>query len=574
MKCPTCGTENKSTNKACFRCGRVLDDSGFKPAGDVNSLWYNNAAQTAEKKVVRTPPPFWGDTKGKPNYEDQSDFIVLHDEASDSNAAQDLVDRGAPVPDNRQKLERVRGKREVRVIVPSRPAPRAEAPKNRRFRVKWPRLIASALVILALGAGVAYGGYWLYKLAVGSISQAMANNHGSAELMDPRVEKLTIDGDTWHRITFYGNDGDMVLVTDPKRSLPIQNGKAVLMLEDQSYITSDSKSDKVTVSLVATIVTKDGKDREITVQPYVIQVPLAPLKLVLPQEETVSTNSDSMLIKIKVTPGSTHVLIGDQNVTDHVSKDGFASATVSLKPNVPNTVPIVVETPRYRRNEYDLKVDCPVMAVAIQLDSTTLDDTIVADSKIAIKGSTVPGATVKTTAKLNGAISQNNSGIFSFTVVLKRWGWNDIDITAESGGQTTTIIHRVYHKPTLDGYSRKAWKLDDYSYLITSTDSLIGTVYQIQGVVMKKYDIDAYEYYLFNAGTPSNPMLVVVENTKEDDLKENQYYQLFADVTGVYDNHPVLTLRFLNELPMPSEYATSAPGEATATPEPTGTESP
>jgi transcription initiation factor TFIIIB Brf1 subunit/transcription initiation factor TFIIB len=574
MKCPTCGTENKSTNMACLRCGCVLKDSGYQPMGDVNALWRKTPA---EKKPVRTPPPFWGDTKGRPTYEDQSDFIVLHDEDSDSNAAQDLVDSGAPVPDNRQKLERAKGRREVRVIVPSAPPPRVEAPKARRYRVRWPRLVVSAVAILVLCAGVAYGGYWLYRFAVGSISQMIADNRSGDVLQDPEVKRVMIDGQTWHRIIFYGKDGEMVLVSSPKRSLKIENGKAELMLDDSSYILpDDQKSDKITVSLEAIIVATDGTERKITIEPYEIEVPLAPLKLVTPLESSVTTNADRIYIKVKVTPGSKRVLIGNQNVTDHVSKDGYASATVNVSPNTVNTIQVSVDTARYRKNVLELKVERPIMEVPIELDESTVTDSSTTDSKVVIRGSTEAGASITTTAKLSGKITkESGSTSFSFTAVLKRWGWNDIEITAEAGGRRSTMVHRIYHEPSLDSYSRDAQKVDDYSYLCSSAEVLIGRIYAVKGVVVRKLESDLSDYYVFNINTPAEPRLIVVENTKEDPLKENQYYQLFVDVTGVYEseNLPILTLRFLNKLDMPAEFATQAPG-ATATPEQTEPASP
>jgi hypothetical protein len=569
MKCPTCGTENKSTNKACFRCGNVLNDSGYRPKGNVNSLWYN----TADQKKVQAPPPFWADTKGKPTYEDSSDFIVLHDEQSNSNAAQDLVDSGAPIPDNKQKLEKLKGRREVHVIVPAQPKQRQQAPKTRRYKINWQRFALATVVILVLFAGATFGISALYKLAVSSFAQMFADKQGSTLTKDPRVDKILIDGETWHRITFYGKDGDMVLVTDPKRSLAIKNGKAELLLDDQAYISSDLTKDKVTVQLEATIIPQDNsQNTKITIPPYDIEVPLAPLKIVLPEESTTSTTDDSILVKVKVTPGSTHVLIGSSNVTDLVSSDGYASATVLLNPNGMNTIRIEVETPKHRKNDFDLKVERPIMEVPIQLDDKLVTSNSTSESSVLIKGSTTQGATITTNATLNGDISIK-SGVFSFTAVLKRWGWNDITITAKAAnGSTSSMTHRIYHKPLLADYSKKAWPLD-YDTLMAASDKMIGNIYKIQGVVVKKYESDVSDYYLFNAGTLENAKQIVVEYTKEDGLKLNQYYQIFADVTGTYDNHPVLTARFVYALPMPADFATQPPtgtgSEATATPEAT-----
>jgi hypothetical protein len=559
MKCPTCGTDNKSTNKACFRCGHKLDDNGMQPKGDASSLWFSNA----EKKNTPAPPPFWGDSHGKPNYDDSNDFIVLHDESSNSNAAQDLVARGAPVPDNRKKLEGASSKRDVNVIVPPQPAPFIETARGgRRYKIKWPRLVFATIAILVVFAGLGYGAYTIYKVAVNAGSQLIAQKRNTTPMQEPRVDKAIIDGESWHRITFYGQDGDMVLVDNPKRSIAIQNGKAELLLNDQGYIPDDLVKDKVTVSLEATIISPDGKETKITIRPYDIEVPLAPLKIVLPQEQTVSTYNDSILVKIKVTPGSARVMIGGTNVTDNVSADGYASATVKLTANTINSIQISVATAKYRKNVYDLKVERPVMEVPIRLDDATKSST--SGNTVTISGSTDPGVEITTDAKVNGKIDVKASGIFSFTAVLKRWGYNDITITAKTAnGRTSKLVHTVNHVPELGSYTSHAQVLD-YNYLLSTVDGQIGRVYMIEGLVVKKLESDVSDYYQFNIGKPGETKLLVVEYTKEAGLKQNQFYQLFADVTGSFDNFPVLTVRFLNALPMPSGYGTAPPGGSPA----------
>lgn len=571
MKCPVCGTENKSTNKACYKCAHLMDDSGVQPKGNVNSLWYS---KPTERQVPKGPPPFWGDTAGKPTYEDRSDFIVLHDESSTSNAAQDLVDRGAPVPDNRTKLKRAAGRREVQVVVPAHIAPQAQAPRRKAVRIRWPRLILSTLAILIVFVGVGYGVFQLYQLISGSLSD-LTSKQGTAADQEPLVEKVMIDGDSWHRITFYGKDGDMVLVSDPKRSLPIQNSKAELLLNDQGYITNESE-DKVAVSLEATIISEDNTERKITIAPYYIEVPQAPLKIILPQEQSATTDEDKMIVKIKVLPGSHRVLIGDKNVTDNINSEGFVSASVDVEPIGINEILIMVETAKHRKNNYILEINRPVMDVPIELASTTSDST--SDSTVQISGSTVSGATITTDAELSGSVAIDSNGVFRFKVKLKRWGWNAISITATDGtGKSSSMVHRVNRVPELASYTKKAWKVD-YSYLSSSAENLIGTVYKLEGLVMKKLETEEADYYLFNVGQPGETKPLIVEYSKEKGLQQDQFYSIFADVTGTYDGYAVLTARFVYPQEMPDGYTVapqgSATSEATASPEPSASAEP
>ncbi len=51
-----------------------------------------------------------------------------------------------------------------------------------------------------------------------------------------------VDGASWHKITFYGDDSERIMITDARRTLAIHNGTAELMLEDASYIPSVSRT--------------------------------------------------------------------------------------------------------------------------------------------------------------------------------------------------------------------------------------------------------------------------------------------------------------------------------------------
>jgi len=387
------------------------------------------------------------------------------------------------------------------------------------------------------------------------------------------VEKVMIEGKAWHRITFYGKDGDMVMLSEPKRSLPIKNGKAELMLDDQGYIPADLTENKVTVSLEATIISQDNKETKITIPPYVIDVPLAPLKVVLPYEQSFTTNDDSMLVKIKVTPGSKRVLIGDTNKTDGVNAEGYASATVNLAPNSINTIIISVETANFRKNVYELKVERPIMEVPIELKEP--ENSTEAKS-VRFDGSTEPGATITTNASTSVSLNRT-TGIFHFTATLKSWGWNDVMITATSAsGRTSTMTHRINHVPKDPGYSFSAQQLD-YAYLVAATKALVGRIYQIDGTPVRKIESDVSDYYVFDVGKPGELKLVVLENTTEVVLKPGQYYRAWVDVAGdTVENYPVLVLRnedsgWLKAEPMPSGYATALPSpdasqEAAASP--------
>lgn len=563
MKCPTCGTENKSTNKACYRCGITLKTDDVAPRGSSNAMWFNPEGP----RNTTQPPPFWQNAGKRPaKYESGKDFVVLDDEETDVHLAADLKRRGAPVPGNRSKLRPMGDGQEIDVVVPPR-AKRARVTRS-RYQVNWQRFALMAVLIVALSAGLAYGLFTGYKWGVGTVSQWFADRNGSTPAQAPLVEKVLVDGTAWHKITFFGKSGEQILVTNPRRPLTIKSdGMAELLLDDQSFINSDlaAGQDKVTVQLEAVQIALDGKESQIKVEPYIIEVPLSPLKIILPKDQTTPTQEDQVLVKVKVTPGS-RVIIGGQNRTDSVDKQGYVSWYVPLEAKGVNDITVSVETKTYRKNDYLLKITRPKMDVPITLDNDTSKNTSTPESTIEIKGTTNPGATITTDAPLYGKTQITMdpvSGNFSFTATLKRWGMNRINITATAAnGASSTMTHCVTRRATLDNYTKKA-QVMDYTLISTSAENIIGRVYLFEGSVQKKLEKEDSDYYLFNIGDASSPKLLVLEYTKDAGLKVDGYYKVYGDVQGTVESYPALTGQFVYEQTPPAGYNS---GASTTTP--------
>jgi hypothetical protein len=263
------------------------------------------------------------------------------------------------------------------------------------------------------------------------------------------------------------------------------------------------------------------------------------------------------------------VLIGDYNVTDSISSEGYASASIDLDPSSMNTVIISVDTANYRKNVFELKVQRPLMEVPIELKDPTNWTT---DKSVKIEGSTEPGATITTNASKSISINKS-TGMFSFTAALKAWGWNDITITATSAsGRTSTMIHRVNRQWEEGSYSAIAQLLNgaDYAYLLVATKALTGRVYRLDGTVVRKIESDISDYYLFYAGETGDLQPLVLEYTGEKGLNPGQLYRIFADVTGeTLENYPVLSVKIVQQPPSESAAASPSPGAspvATASP--------
>lgn len=536
MKCPVCGSENKSTALNCYRCGSALQLADKQHgSGAAQNIW--------GKKSTSSPPP---------SHRLEQDLTALDDEVDESFYNPDLLDEGAPLPDNLDKLSSLPNGEEITVVVPKtrrkRPKPAGRKP---HYHIRWGRFCISLLLVAGLCAAVGYGGVLLYRFAVGGMSGLFSKAADSTQAAtDPIVEKVLIDGSVCHKITFFGQDQNIVMLDSPRRSLTIENGKAELLLDDAAFVGDDVPADQavIEVNLDASLFDAKGNETVIHVPPYTIEVPLSPLKLVSPQMQSFQTNEDRVVIKIKVEVGS-RVLIGTKNVTDIVSKDGYVSASVNVDAIGVNTIPITVETPLHRTNVFELKIDRPAMAVPITLDESVAGTSETRDGVLAVSGGTEPGATVTTNASLSGEMHcDTETGAFKFTAQLTTYGWNAIEITSTTAdGRTSTMVHRVKRTPDLDSYSKQAWAMD-YSYLSTAPKALLGKVFVFNAQVIKDYDVEDGDYYLVNiASDDGKTQFLVVENTQDAALEVNKAYQFYADVTGVYSDYPLLTARFIYE---------------------------
>lgn len=530
MKCPVCGSPNKDTQTACFRCGQPLKrPKKQRDLAEPKKIW---------DKPVAPPPP--------------KDFAALDDEVAETFHAPDLLDEGVPIPENVEKIKNMRSGEEIMVVIPpnrkrKRPAPQ----KTRRFRIRWGRFALSLVLIAAVCTGIGYGTVLIYRKAVGGLSDSLSKAAQDSQMsMDPVVEKVLLEGSIFHRITFFGADNDIIMVDEPRRSLTIENGQAQLLLDDASFLQGDIASDLdvLQINLNATLFDSTGAETPVHVAPYAITVPLSPLKLVSPQIQSFQTNEDRVVVNIRVTPGS-RVLIDDKNVTDKVGKDGHVSASVAVEAKGINVIPITVETPLHRVNRYELRIDRPIMTVPITLHDTVAQTSETRDSTITISGGTEPGAVITTNAKVNGEITTNTeTGSFEFVAQLQNYGWNKIEITATTpSGNSSTMVHQVMRTPDLDSYSKRAWPMD-YDYLSSATKALIGQVFVFKAQIVRKVEDDAGDYYLANVvADDSVTRFLVIENTRDTELEIDRVYRMYADVTGTHNDYPLLVARFIYE---------------------------
>ena len=539
MKCRICGAENESSAVDCAYCGAPLKETprAEQPASSARARQDRRTLSPKRRIITHTTAAMLlqkglDAPEASPEAFSDKPVVVLADE---TRPLEPIVPSRRP--SNAQQLQDIPHGETVNVVLTPEPAP-----KRKRRKVRWGRFfgtLALCLLVLALLGGGVYFGFTYGKAW---FLNWRAERQLAALPQQPKVERVMLDGQSWHRITFYGKDGERVLVNNPTSTLAIHNGTAELLLDDASYIGDDPDPEAATVpvEMTATLVSIDGSEQPIPIPDFSIDVPRSPLQVISPQEQDFTVNETRIVVTIQVEPGS-RVLVGSHNVTDQVNSEGKVTTTVEVEPTGRNLIPISVETRKHRKNVYEIAVTREPMSVPIDLDTSVKSST--EGNSVLIEGVTEAGASITTTTATEGDIQVGADGKFRFTAKLARYGYNEIEITATTeDGRRSALTHRVNREAALSSYTREAWAMD-YGYLKASADAIISRVFECKGVIKEVISDDLRNLFVMDVGTDQ---LIVLEYNGSVELTPGKSYRVFADVQGRYDDgKPLLTARFV-----------------------------
>lgn len=564
MKCPRCGSPNKENAVGCNKCGYRFDKKSDDREMTASDFWHRDSDNEKDSSKTEQTP--------------DAGLLILDDEESGAfheNRPNDALYRKS----NAEKLKELPNQSEAQVVIPKV----KEKPKYKVHRGKFfLSLLVGTVLLIALCFGVIKLVSWLVTTQQQkTLEEARANQPAT-----PLIEQMIKDGKSYHKITFYGDDGERVMVHSPQVVLSFVNGQAEMVLNDEEYIpeSTDPENPLISVQIEATLFRADGSEVSIPVPAFTIDIPLAPITLVSPTETELTSYETSINITVKVNPES-HISIGGRNVTENLSSRGVVTQSVNLSDSGLNYIDIIVECQGYRRNTISLIVNRPQMEVPITLTGNVKTSTY--DSVILVEGQTIAGATLSTTAKLateNEDLTVDPlSGVFSFNVVLNRYGENVIEITSTmTDGTSSTLVYRVTREADLENYTKSAWVMD-YSQMLLDAANTTGAshVYLCYATLLESFETDEGELlYRFDASTGQDKtQIIIVQYTGSKKLEVGTRYRMYADVIGLHDDDPLIVARFIyvylpaDSTPAPS--ASPVPGTAaTATPTPVQTAKP
>lgn len=368
----------------------------------------------------------------------------------------------------------------------------------------------------------------------------------------PSVTEITLDdGRAGHAITYYGKDGDEVFFEDLDRTVAFSGGVARLEIPDSDWFGADIESvESANITVAAMLLYQNGDKRILPALTFEVIAPESPITVISPESDDVAVNTSIYPLQVQVVPGST-VTVNGKDATDIVDQAGLMSYNVDVYPIGDNTYTIIVDTPGHKQARRDILIYRAQMEIGVEVSAST--PTTYSSNIVTISGKCDPGATISVdTDYVDGSIADDlSTGEFSFIAKLSTYGKNTVRFRASMEGKADSVISLIItYKPTIDEYSRKAWKMD-YSTLCELFEQWTGRIFKCEGEVVDIVYEDDVQYVIMDVGTEGVQQLVVLENQSSLGMPtRGKVYVAYADVTGrhMYNTHyyPMLVARFMD----------------------------
>lgn len=413
-------------------------------------------------------------------------------------------------------------------------------------------VLRAVIIVLLWILSLAILGYGAYKGYYWRQSVKNAELYESGMIPTPTLQAIEMaDGRLGHVVTFFGEDGDMIYIEELKRSFMVVGGEARVEIPDSYWFETapeEVQSAEIALTPIQTFVS--GGKQLLPVVYFTVEVPVSPLTVITPGEKQEPILSAEYQIEFEVVPGST-VLVDGVDVTDLVSSMGEVSVNVVVYPQGDNPISILVKTPHHKEARADIVLYRQPMEIDLALAINTAKTSVL--DAMTIRGTVDPKAKVSVeTPHLEGSLTQDADGDFSFVATFDHIGYNNVTFRASQDGKQDSIISfKVYYLPTLNEYSRKAWVMD-YKQLTQCWDIWAGRIFKCSGTVAAVLETDPQQILVLDVSSDGSGKYIVIENLSNLSITEpGGKFDFYADVSGARKefngrNYPYLIGRYAN----------------------------
>ena len=391
----------------------------------------------------------------------------------------------------------------------------------------------------------------IYKLYFWFDAWRLSRVYEASGQMAPDVEEITLDdGRAGHAITFYGGDGSSVFIKELNQSYLLTGGLTRIEIADSSWFGENPEDvEAAVITMTPLLESENGGETELPPLELTVNVPQSPLQLINPSSDFQEVVNSIYPLQLHVVPGS-NVLINGEDVTDVVDYTGLLSANINVGYG-DNNISVLVATLNHKQTRKDIVLfrepqDIP-LEPSLNLPKTSSKETMT------ISGTVDPSATIVVdTEFVKDSIKIDQDGSFSFKAKLTTIGDNTVTFRAQKPGLTDSVVSvHVNYVPSLNEYSRKAWKMD-YKNLLLTYRQWFGKVFLCKGPVVEILQDETPPLVVMNVGTEEAPQYVILDNASPlASPSVGITYTAYADVAGngnyFYkdDYCPRLTARYI-----------------------------
>lgn len=427
--------------------------------------------------------------------------------------------------------------------------------ENARTGKRRSRALSRVMLGLLFAISICFFGLLIYRAYFWFNAWRVEHYYERNDIIAPEIEEMTLeDGRLAHAITFYGDDGDQIFIRELGRSYMISGGLTRIELADSDWFdVSPEDVEAAIITMTPVLHTEGGGMVELPAMTMTVNTPSSPLTLISPASEYEEVFTSMYPLQIQVVPGST-VLINGEDQTDVVDYAGNLSVNVDVQPNGENKISIVVSTANHRQTRTDIVLYRAPQS--INLEPSLNQQKTSNRNTISIQGTTEAGAMITVdTEHVSGSVKVSDSGSFSFTARLTQIGDNEVRWHASMPGREDTYMSMtIYYVPSLNEYSRKAWKMD-YEQLAKLTDTWEGRIFLCSGPVVdiiENEEEGGAPLIAMDVGAEGERQIVILENMSSLEAPViGNTYRAYADVSGTYfydsNRCPKLIARYILE---------------------------
>ena len=375
-------------------------------------------------------------------------------------------------------------------------------------------------------------GFGVYKLHYWRQSSAMHRLYENGSVQMPELEYVQLaDGRNGHAITFFGNDGDIIYIEELDERFMVIGGRAVVEVADSEWFgPSSGNASTAEISLTPIQITESGEKTLLPIVAFSVEMPVSPLTIISPTEKYVTTLSSIYELRMNVVYGST-VLVGGEDVTSLVDRQGNLTVNVAIYPHGENPVSILVQTPNHLEVREDLVFYRQPMEIDLELSPTTEFTSSL--NAMTIRGAVDPDAALSVESPyVADSLEIEADGSFSFRATFDHFGYNTVVLRAKKAGfKDSTISFDIYYVPTLNEYSRSAWKMD-YQQVLYCWDIWDGRIFLCRGDIVAVLSNEP-NIVVIDVSDMGTGQYLVIENMSDLHINEaGERYTIYADISG------------------------------------------